>query len=83
VSGAQLTLAAVEAGDEVEVVDAELVASAGAVASTGVLSPSPPPAVPGLAERNLFAEAERIAAWAASASTRRQVDAPARRSPRA
>jgi len=40
-----------------------------------VLSPSPPPEPSGLQERNLFAEAERIAARAASASTRRQYGA--------
>jgi len=72
VSGAQVTLAAVEAAEDVELVDAELVSSAGAVASASALSPSPPPIPPALAERNLFAEAERIAARAASASTRRQ-----------
>jgi hypothetical protein len=46
VSGAQLTLAAVEAGEEVELVDAELVSSACPVASAGALSPSPPPVPP-------------------------------------
>jgi hypothetical protein len=71
VSGAQLTLSPVES-DEVELVDAELVSSAGAVTSAGSLSPSPPPVPPSLAERNLFAEAERIAGRSASASTRRQ-----------
>ena len=60
---------------ELELVDAELVSSAGAVAPATALSPSPPPAVPALAERNLFGEAERIAARAASASTRRQYGA--------
>ena len=57
---------------ELELVDAELVSSAGAAASAALLSPSPPPCAPGLEARNLFGEAERIAARAASASTRRQ-----------
>jgi hypothetical protein len=35
-------------------------------------SPSPPPQAPGSHDRNLFGEAERIAARAATASTRRQ-----------
>ena len=60
---------------ELELVDAELVTSAAAAASDIRSSPSPPPAVPGLEERNLFGEAERIAARAASASTRRQYGA--------
>ena len=73
-SGAQLTLAAVETGDEIELVDAELVSSAGPVALASALSPSRrvPPA---LDERNLFGEAQRIAARAASATTRRQYGA--------
>jgi len=75
VSEAQLTLPAAEAGDEAELVDAELVSSSGAVASAGALSPSPPPVSFALAERNLFAEAQRIAARAATASTRRQYGA--------
>jgi integrase len=74
VSGRQLALTPVAEGD-VELVDAELVTSAGAVASASILSPFLPPAVPGLQERNLFGEAERIAARAASASTRRQYGA--------
>ncbi len=76
-SGAQLTLVAGETGEEVELelVDAELVSSAGAVASTGTLSSSPPPIPSVLAERNLFGEAQRIAARAATASTRRQYGA--------
>ena len=57
---------------ELELVDAELVTSAGAAASAAPLSPSSPPCAPGLEARNLFGEAERIAARAASASTRRQ-----------
>jgi len=74
VSGRQLALTPVpEAG--VELVDAELVTSAAAAASDIRSSPSPPPAVPGLQERNLFGEAERIAARAASVSTRRQYGA--------
>ena len=71
----QPTLTAAEAGAELELVDGELVTSAGAAASATALSPSPPPIRPGLEERNLFAEAERIAARAASASTRRQYGA--------
>jgi integrase len=73
VSELQLSLTRV-ADAEGEVVDAELVPSTGAVASA-VLSPSPPPFPSPLAERNLFGEAERIAARAASASTRRQYGA--------
>ena len=71
----QPMLTAAEAGAELELVDGELVTSAGAAASATALSPSPPPIRPGLEERNLFAEAERITAWAASASTRRQYGA--------
>jgi integrase/recombinase XerD len=74
VSELQIALAPV-AQPEVELVDAELVWSAGTVASAGALSPVPPPVPPGLAERNLFGEAQRIAARAASASTRRQYGA--------
>ena len=73
-SGRQLALAPV-VDAELELVDAELVSSAGVVASASILSPSPPPVAPGLQERNLFAEAERIAARAASVSTRRQYGA--------
>ena len=47
----------------------------GAVASPGALSPSPPPVPAGPAERNLFGEAQRIAARAATSSTRRQYGA--------
>jgi integrase len=71
VSELQLALTPV-ANAELELVDAELVSSAGAAASADALSLSPPPAVPGLEARNLFGEAERIAARAATASTRRQ-----------
>ena len=53
---------------ELELVDAELVSNASPEPSASTLSP-PPGA---LAERNLFAEAHRIAARAATASTRRQ-----------
>src|SRR5919108_4019893 len=70
----QLSLTPV-AETEREVVDGELVRSADAVASASLLSPSPPPVPPRLAERNLFGEAERIAARAAAASTRRQYGA--------
>ena len=54
---------------EVELVDGELVAPPAA------LSPSPPPVLSAVEARNLFGEAERIAARAASASTRRQYSA--------
>ncbi len=74
-SGAQLALAAVEAGEEVELVDAELVSSVGAVASACTLSPSPRPVPAALAECNLFGEAERIASRAATPTTRRQYGA--------
>ena len=74
-SGLQLTLTAAEAGAELELVDGELVASAGAAVSATALFPSPPPDPSGLGEHNLFAESERIAARAASASTRRQYGA--------
>ena len=70
----QLSLAPV--GDaELELVDGELMTGAAAVASDIVPSPSPPPIPPALAERNLFAEADRIAGRAATASTRRQYGA--------
>jgi len=75
VSELQLSLAPVVVAAEVELVDAELVTSAGVAASAAPLSPSPPPLAPGLEARNLFGEAERIAARAASASTRRQYGA--------
>ena len=72
----QLSLPVAEAGEELEleVVDATLVeAPAGLPASLSLPLPSPPPFEPSsLAARNLFAEAQRIAARAASASTRRQ-----------
>jgi integrase len=71
VSELQLALAPVVEA-ELELVDADILSSAGTVASADALSPSPPPVPPALAERNLFGEAERIAARAASASTRRQ-----------
>ena len=59
----ELQLVPAQAGDaELELVDGELVTSAVAAASDIRPSPSPPPAVPGLQERNLFGEAERIAA---------------------
>jgi hypothetical protein len=69
VSEAQLTLAAVEAGEEVELVDVELVTSVRPVASAGTLSPSPPPVSAALGDCNLFGEAERIAVRAARPST--------------
>jgi integrase len=74
VSAHQLSLTP-PAGAELELVDAELVSSAGTVAPAIALSPSPPPSAPELDARNLFGEAERIAARAASASTRRQYGA--------
>jgi hypothetical protein len=74
-SGLQLTLTAAEAGTELELVDGELVASAGGAASATALSPSPPPDPSGLEQRNLFAESERIAPRAATATTRRQYGA--------
>lgn len=62
----QLALAPLDdSGQEVELVDGE-------PAEASVLSPPPPPAPPCLEERNLFAEAQRIAARAATATTRRQ-----------
>ena len=51
-----------EAGTEFELVDAELVTSAGPAVSATALYPSPPPSAVGLEPRNLFAEAARIAA---------------------
>jgi integrase len=69
VTARQLMLAALEPDGEVGLVDGELVAPPAA------LSPSPPPVPSALEERNLFGEAERIAARAASASTRRQYGA--------
>jgi integrase/recombinase XerD len=75
VSGLRFSRAALEAGGELELVDAELVSTVGTAVSASVLSPSPPPVLTALAERNLFGEAERIAARAASASTRRQYSA--------
>jgi integrase len=73
VSELELSLAAVDAGPELELVDAELVEDSGCQAPA--LSPSPPPFPRARAERNLFGEAERIAARAANASTRRQYGA--------
>jgi integrase/recombinase XerC len=61
--------------DRLELVDAELVASPAPSASRSALSPFPPPAASALEDRNLFGEADRIAARAASASTRRQYGA--------
>ena len=66
------TASRAETAEDVELVDAELVSTAGTAVSPSALSPSPPPIRSALTERNLFAEAERIAARAASASTRRQ-----------
>jgi integrase len=73
VSERQLALACVDEPDaELELVDGEL---ADAAVSASVLSPPPPPERPELAQRNLFAEAERIAARAASASSGRSTRA--------
>jgi hypothetical protein len=69
----QLVLTAADA--DLEVVNAELVATPPDVASHSALSPPPPPVPSALAECNLFGEAERIAARAATASTRRQYEA--------
>ncbi len=71
----QLSLTAGEAGQELELVEAELIEDARDAGPAIALSPSPPPFPTPLAERNLFAEAQRIAARAASASTRRQYGA--------
>ena len=71
-SDPQLSLTLPGPEDEaLELVDGEL---ADASLEVAVLSPPPPP-TPGLEERSLFAEAQRIAARAASASTRRQYGA--------
>jgi integrase/recombinase XerD len=75
VSGRQLVLTPAGSDDDVELVDAQPVASAAPIAPTLGLSPSPPPIQATLAGRNLFAEAERIAARAATASSRRQYGA--------
>jgi integrase len=72
VSERQLSLAALEPDAELELVDGELVSSARPVASASTLSPSSPPSPPRHEARNLFGEAQRIAARAASATTRRQ-----------
>ena len=67
----QLSPATVAAGEERELVDAELVEAPAPLAAP--VSPSPPPFEPSpLDARNLFGEAQRIAARAATASTRRQ-----------
>jgi len=64
-SGAQLSLASIESEMELELVD-------GAIAEESLdVALIPPPAV-SFEARNLFGEAERIAARAATASTRRQ-----------
>jgi integrase len=73
VSAEQLSITPLEA--ELELVDGELVASRADIASAAPLSPSPPPSPSRLDARNLFGEAGRIAARAASASTRRQYGA--------
>jgi hypothetical protein len=69
----QVSLAAAEAGAELELIDATVVEAPAPLPA--LLSPSPPPVPSELEERNLFAEAERIAARATSASTRRQYGA--------
>jgi integrase len=75
VSALQLSLTTPDRDAELELVDAELVTSAEPVAAGTALSPSPPPFPSALEARNLFAEAERIAARAATTSTRRQYGA--------
>jgi integrase len=74
VSGLQLALTPA-ANAELDLVDAELVDATDLVAPPVSLSSSPPPVPSGLAARNLFGEAERIAARAATISTRRQYGA--------
>ena len=64
----QLALAPAEPGVELELVDGTI---ADELADAAVIA-APAPAPTELEERNLFGEAERIAARAASASTRRQ-----------
>jgi len=73
VSGAQLTLVAVEAAEDVELVDAELVPRVESAASATAVSPFPLPFSSALDERNLFGEAERIAL-----GLRRRSSAPSR-----
>jgi len=68
-SSSELALTLPERVQKVELVDGDLADRSPEMA---VLSPPPPPTLPELEERNLFGEAERIAARAASASTRRQ-----------
>ena len=69
----QLSLtAAVGPEPELELVDGDLVDEIKPAVSSTVPSSSPPPSPFALEQRNLFGEAERIAARAASASTRRQ-----------
>ena len=72
-SGGQLALTPV-ADTELELVDAGLVSSAGSVASADVLAASCPPSARARGAQ-FVGEAERIAARAASASTRRQYGA--------
>ena len=71
----QLSLTAAKAGEELELIDAELVTSARPATFATDLSSSPPPVTSALEQRAFFAEAERIAARAASASTRCQYGA--------
>jgi hypothetical protein len=66
VSEQQLALPAVEPAVELELIDATIVEQRAGLA---VIST---PSRVGFEQRNLFGEAERIAARAASASTRRQ-----------
>jgi integrase len=68
VSEQQLALAPAEPTVELELVDATI---ADELADAVVIA-APPPSPAGVEQRNLFGEAERIAARAASASTRRQ-----------
>jgi hypothetical protein len=71
VSGRQLSLRTLVPDGEAELVDGELVDTTSLAAPVS-FSPSPPPSAPSLEVPNLFGEAERIAARAASVSTRRQ-----------
>jgi len=68
VSEQQLALAPAEPTVELELVDGTI---ADELADAVVIA-APPPSPAGVEQRNLFGEAERIAARAASASTRRQ-----------
>jgi integrase len=70
VSEQQLALAPAEPTVELELVDATIADEL--VDAVVIAAPAPAPSPAGVEQRNLFGEAERIAARAASASTRRQ-----------